>query len=368
MPEIPINPSHDELITSLADNGMTLTFILTFWDKEYVAQGGVLPSPRFKTEEEIQRYLDFVRYMVRHLRDRVEYFEIWNEPNGLDSIQSIDVDDYINLVARTVPVIREEYPEAKIVVGGVSDIRPQDTYDYFTGIIESDDIMPIVDVVSWHGMYGVSPEYDYYREYYYTYPSMVAEIRETAASHGFSGELVSDELNWATHATPCHCRERNIETLYSETGAAKYFARGILMNLGLDLSVSHFYVVPGAHPQLIIDTLRNMSTIMAGAQATELAVSVQSEATDIVTYTFSMSNGDLLVALWRDGVATDVDLGTEATVTVAGLSAQTTTAIDAVYGFESELITDSADGDLVIRGLLVRDSPLVLRFSGVSSP
>lgn len=365
-PEIPIRADHDAFITSLADSGITLTYVLTFWDKEYVAEGGVIPSPRFKTEDEINRYLEFVRYMVRELKDRVVYFEIWNEPNSSNSIQSIDVEDYINLVVRTVPVIRDEYPEAKIIVGGVGDIRVEQEFEYFARIIGSDKIMPIVDVVSWHGMYDTSPQYDYHRHYYYDYPAIVARIKETARSHGFTGEFVSDELSWRT--TPCYCRHEGLETLYSETEAAKYYARGILMNLGLDLFVSQFYVVPGAQPLLIVNTIRNLSTVMAGFVPTDLSVRIESEATGIVSYAFSNQTGDVLLALWNDGVAADVDLGVNSTVIVPGLSIQETIAIDVLYGFEQQVITDNEDGDLVIRDLRVNDYPIVLRFKGASSP
>ncbi len=362
-PENSIDPSHDEIITSLADNGITITYVLTFWDKEYVAQGGDLLYPRFKTEEEIQRYLDYVRFIVHHLNDRVEYYEIWNEPNIENTIQWIEVEDYINLVKRVVPIIRQEYPQAKIVVGGVSYIREQYVYDYLLGILKSDDIMPLVDVVSWHGMYGTSPEYDLHRQYYYDYPSIVTEIKETALAHGFSGEFVSDELSWLTPATPAYP-----ETYYSETKCAKYYARGIIMHLGMDVLVSQFYAVHNEHPILIVNTIKNLTTSMAGAEPTNLTIEIQSEATNITSYSFSLPNGDKLVALWTNGVATDVDLGVKTTLIFSGLLAQETTAIDVVYGYEKQLITNNEEGNLIIRNLLVKDYPIILRFTGTSSP
>jgi len=48
--------------------------------------------------------------------------------------------------------------------------------------------------------------------------------------------------------------------------------------------------------------------------------------------------------------------------------AQTVTATDVLSGLEQEMLTDTEDGDLVIRGLLVKDCPIVLRFSGIPSP
>ncbi len=363
-PESSITPEHDDFITSLADNGIIITYVLSFWDKEYVAQGGDIPYPRFKTEVEIQRYLDYVRFIVRHFKDRVEYYEIFNEPNieGLP-LQYIEQEDYINLVKRTVPVIRQEYPEAKIVVGGVSYIREEDVYDYLLGIIKSDDIMPLVDVVSWHGMVGTSPEYDFHRQYYYDYPSIVREIKETAFAHGFSGEFVSDELNWMLPATPAYP-----ETYCSEAICAKYYARGIIMNRGMDVIVSQFYAVPDAHPLQIVHTIQNLATIMSGAEPTDLPVEMQSEATNLTSYGFTLSNGDNLLAIWNDGVAVDYDPGISSTVIIPGFAGWNATGVDVVNGIEQELIASSENGDLVIRDFLLKDFPIIIRFTDTSSP
>jgi hypothetical protein len=288
----------------------------------------------------------------------VEYFEIWNEPNLENIIQSIELEDYINLIKRTVPVIRQEYPEAKIVVGGVSYIREQSVFDYLLGILKSDDIMPLVDGVSWHGMYGTSPEYEFHRQYYYDYPSIVEEIKETAIAHGFRGEYISDELSWLTPATPAYP-----ETYYSETICAKYYARGIIMHLGMDVIVSQFYAVPGEHPLTIVHTLQNLSTIIAGTESKDLPIEIQSEGTKLVNYTFSLPDGDHLIAFWEDGVAVDVDPGIPATLTIPNFIAEKVTGIDVLRGFEQELITSTENGNLVIHDLLVKDYPLILRLS-----
>jgi parallel beta-helix repeat protein len=357
-PENTIEPSHDEFITTLAENGIRIMFHLSFWDKEYVAQGGDIHYPRFKAEDEILRYLDFVRFMVHHLKDRVEYFEIWNEPNLENTIQWIEVEDYINLVKRAVPVIRQEYPEAKIVVGGVTYIREQYAYDYLLSILKSDDIMPLVDVISWGGMFMTSPEYDFHKQYYYNIPSIVQEIKDTASAHGFEGEYVDNALNWSTPATPGYP-----ETYCSERKCAKYYARGIIMHLGMDVMVSQFYAVPNEQPYLIVDTIRNLSTIMAGTESTELNFEIQSDATYIKSYAFSLPNGDNLIAVWDDGAAVDYNPGMSSTLVLPSYAGQKATGIDVLNGFEQELITSAENGNLVIHDLLVKDYPLILRLS-----
>ena len=85
------------------------------------------------------------------------------------------------------------------------------------------------------------------------------------------------------------------------------------------------------------------------------------------SYTFSLSNGDRLIALWIDGVGVDSDPGTPATVTVEGLTASEVTGIDVLYGYQQEIVTQMEDGNLVIHDMLVRDYPILLRLSGVKS-
>ena len=82
-----------------------------------------------------------------------------------------------------------------------------------------------------------------------------------------------------------------------------------------------------------------------------------------MSYSFSLTNGDKLLALWTDGVAVDDDPGINATLTFPGFSAQKVTGIDVLNGFEQELVTSMEDGNLVIPNLLVKDYPTILRLT-----
>jgi hypothetical protein len=332
----------------MADNGLTITYVLTFWDKETYPNGEGAPCARFKTEGEIEHYLDFVQFTVSHFKDRVQYFEIWNEPDiPRYCPKYIEPADYINLVKRTVPVIRQEYPEAKITVGGVSNTKFSNAYNYLFDILES-DIMPLVDVIAWHPMYGTSPAYDLYRDYYYNYPAFVQDIKDTAAAHGFEGEFQADEIGWATPENAI----ADQPWVYTPTVAAKYFGRGILMHLGMDVGV-------GVPDDNIV--VRILSTVMAGAEPVSLEVEMQTTVANAVSYAFALPNGEYLVAIWTDGEAVEYDPGISTTVIFPGLGNRMVTGLDILYGFEQEVIVDDEDGDLVIRDLLIKDYPLILR-------
>jgi hypothetical protein len=134
--------------------------------------------------------------------------------------------------------------------------------------------------------------------------------------------------------------------------AAKYFGRGIFMHLGMDVTVG----VGGGN-----NVVRNLCTVMAGAEAAKLPVEIQTTLTNTVSYTFSLPNGDRLVALWANGVAAEYDAGVTATLTFPDLSDAEVRGIDVLYGFEQQVVTSEQDGNLVIRSLLVKDYPIVLR-------
>jgi hypothetical protein len=359
VPEFEIRPEWDAMITRLADNGFKMKCYLMFWDKVTYPGGEGVPCHRFKTEGEIERYLEYVRFIVNHFKDRIEYYEMWNEPDIPTRCPgSIEPADYINLVKRTVPVIREEYPQAKISVGAVSGLSERHAEGYPTAkeylytLLQS-DIMTLVDVVSWHPFYGESPEHDEVREYYYAYPSIAQTIKDTATAHGFDGEFQVDELTW----WPPHPYGDDDPLVVSRTAAAKYASRSIVMHLGMDITAN---TNSGAG-----NTLPNLCTVMAGALPTSVPVQIQTSATNIVSYTFSLPDDAYLVTLWTDGIAAEYDPGIPATLTVPGLLDHSVMAIDVLHGFEQPLMAHKEDGNLVIRDLLVKDYPTLLRVSPI---
>jgi parallel beta-helix repeat protein len=354
-PEFSIHPTWDDVFTRMADNGLVTTYMLNFWDKATYPDGVGEPCPRFKTEGEIERYLEFVRFIVGHFKGRVPMYEIWNEPDNMDCPQGIEVEDYVNLVKRVVPVIRQEYPEAKIVVGSTSGLIDPASKAYLFHILES-EIMPLVDMVAWHPFYSDSPQYS--PEYYWAYPSLVQEIKSTASAHGFEGEYEADELEFRTpeNAPP------DFPRTHSSTVAAKYHGRGILMHLGMDVTatVGSYDEIPA-----VLNVIRYLCTLMAGAQPQTIPVQIQTTVTNTVTYTFSSPNDAYLVALWTDGIALEYDPGIPATVTLAGFVDHKVTAIDVLHGFEQPLLASEEDGNLVIRDVLVKDYPILLRVSPI---
>jgi hypothetical protein len=355
-PELSIPPEMDNYVTELVSHDITVEYMLTFWDKANHPNGWEVRS-RFKTEEEISRYLEYVRFIISHFKGRVHYYELWNEPNNKVPLQYIEPDDYINLARRTIPVIHDVDPTAKVVFGAVLSPDSPANREYLFKLLNS-DVMPTVDAFSWHPFHDQTPTSGQYPDYYAKYPSILAEIINTARQNGFTGEFYADEIGY--RGTGCDwCNP--YDASFSDIVAAKYAARGIVLHLGNGV----FTGTSGLSSlrPTYNNTMRNIANVFAGPQAEEFAVRVQTTSNNFKVFTFAGTDGSKLIALWTDGVAVDDDPGIPSIITIPGFAGWKATGIDVLNGIEQGLITRDENGDLVIGDFLLKDSPVIIRMS-----
>jgi len=357
-----VTVGQEHLVAGLRQNGIQICYVLEYWDESMLrgAQEEGTSYSRFRTEDEVQQYIDYVRYLVHTLRGQVAYYGILNEPDVQCAWSWVRLDDYIHLVESTIPVIREEDPAAKIVIGATSNSVYDRPREYLFGILSSSAVGD-ADAISFHPMYGASPAYALYRDYYYSYPTFVEEVRRVAASHGYQGELIAEEMDWRTalNVTP------DESWIYSDVTAAKYYARGMIINLGMDLRVGVagddlFQIAP------VVAVTSNTCTIMAGHEAIDMPVDIDIDYEPAAYCAFRYPNGDRMLAVWTDGVAQDNDPGVPAVITFPGLTAATVTGIDVLHGFEQELVFEADGEDTIIRNLLVKDYPIFIRLGDVT--
>jgi len=383
--EFIIDPEQDKLMTDLVNNDITIIYNLVYYEPVEIdtpfdwmnLEPYSIKDPnkegRFRTEEEIQRYLDYVSFLVRQFKDRIKYYQILNEINNGIIGQYIRSEDYINLVKRVIPVIRDECPDAKILVGSVLGLPNElgcipsepTTYEYLFDILNS-DIMPLVDGITFHPSPELSPEYDaacytgvqcddISEGYYEYYQETIQEIKDVATFNGFKGEYITEGPTFNTYTLPP-------QTLYySDLIAAKYNSRSVIMHLNKNVTV----ILPSGGPSIIQlkRATQNLCNIMEGANPLSLQIEIQSDAKNIKSCSFSLPDGDTLIALWTDGVAAEEDPGVRANLTCQGLTVHDVVGIDVLVGFQQSILTSNGNEDLVIQNLIVRDYPLILRLT-----
>ena len=312
IPEYEIPSDFDAFIDHLGANGVMVNYILHYWDKAGHANGVELAEPRFATDNEVHAYLDYVQFIVRHFRGRIPYYTIWSEPDNCSppAIKCIRPTDYIELARRTIPVIREEDPEAKVVVAPVVLYFAR---DYLFTVLRS-DVVSQFDVISWHPLYDVAPDVPFFGNYYYDYPSIAQSIKETASANGFKGEYWGTEITWRVEGVS-PVPEGQPWAGHTHIQSAKYWARGIVMELGMDLGVGLGGL--GANLPAAYRTVRNVDTAMAGARPIALAAKVDTKAERVMSYGFALPDGSRLVAIWTDVAAADEFAGVPATLTIS---------------------------------------------------
>lgn len=341
----------DRTISEYTNEGVEIVLVL--------ASGSGIPFTEgiFQSEEEVQKYLEYVSFVVSHFKGRIHSYEIWNEPGH------ILPEDYADLVEKTVPVIRDADEEAKIIIGAIQGNwdngypgygayqRFSVDIQYLNAVLES-GVVENVDGISWHPLYDNLPSDPYYQDY----PQLFEGIKEKAARQGFTGEFFADEILWTTVDEP----NWDNGPPSSPFIAAKYYTRAITEHrgLGINVTVNTFFQVPFVEP------IHNLNDILAGAEPAEIPLSISpSQNAPVRHYGFVLPDGSHLVALWTNGVADEEAPGLGVTLRIAGTSAGRVFGIDVLHGFEQELVFENVSGDLVIDDLLVKDYPTVLRLT-----
>jgi len=307
-----------------------------------------------------------VRYMVRHFKDRVRYFEIWNEWNVPVPAEKADEHrrHYVRLAIPTARAIREEYPEARIVMGSTSGLDIDLLEDW------ARELKGLVDVIGFHPYYNADPKE--IREY----PGLIASLKERLAKLGFQVELMATEWSWFA-PYPAAARDPR---RFTELEKAKIAARFATVNVALgipcfwnetfqtqmtsrDVSLlrNTFSADPisPTQPQPVYYALRTLSTALEDVKPARVEVRFTPGHDDLEWYALERGDGDLLVALWLAGEAVD-DASREHVVDlrVPGLRPAAAHAIDALNGTRHELGFDRESG--AVEGIHVRDWPVII--------
>ncbi len=349
-----------DLFRQMQALGIKARYSLSFWDMAYRQNGGAITNDRLSTEEEMERYLAYIRMVVTRLKGLVDGYELWNEPDAnYDFYQRMTPEDYISVVRRAIPLIREIDPLAKIVLVSTSSYTDENTPEYSMTILQS-DVIALADAISLHTVNNdASPVFR--SEYYYGYDAMWKNIKQIAEANGFHGEYIADELNYRS--------DYSLNALQPEWGdyhpyepeiAAKYIGRMIAINLGLDISVGTSGTNAVARP-FEGNMIRNMAYLFDGLRAHSFPLSVKSESSLIRYYTFVDRDGNKYLAIWDDGEARVVSDRFASSITVQDTAAISALAMDPFYSTMQEISFANDAHGVSLDKIDVIDFPVIYR-------
>ena len=229
----------DSVVDALRKIGVQPWFNLGYGNRLYTPDAAdataVGWAPVFSPEAR-EAWARYTRAIAQHYRDRVQHWEIWNEPNIKSFWQprNPSPDDYVELVKLTAPIITQRVPNAVIVAGAFSRMPTE----YLQRCLEL-GLGDYVHKVSYHP-YRAIPEGECTKSLT-AYEREVAQWRELLRKHKPGLELWQGE-----NGAPSQDGTAGALSQYhwTETRQAKWVTRRILSDLRLKLELtSYFHMV-----------------------------------------------------------------------------------------------------------------------------
>ena len=163
------------------------------WDRvvDELVVAGIEPLPvvcGWPYDRANKAFLDFVRTTARRYRGKIKNWEIWNEENSEQFWQNVSARDYLDLLAKTRTVIREEIPDARIVLGGLAGV----SVDYVRELyrLGAKDLFDVMNVHPY--CFPYSPD-----------ETLAKELRALKAAMREFGDadkpIWMTEIGWPTH-------------------------------------------------------------------------------------------------------------------------------------------------------------------------
>jgi hypothetical protein len=397
--KLEIDPEADAAVTHAVENGIDIILSLGFGNRLYSQERPSRQLPQLwewyyenppppTTPKALQGWANYVRFMCRHFKDRVKVFEVWNEWNvDLYWGRTASLQDYLAVARTAIPIIREECPTAKVMLGstagfchGIADWSLErlteeagEKPSLLSGVRE---LAREVDLIGWHPFYQTSPT----TPEALNYRADVMAFKAWATRQGFNGECACTEYNWgAGYPAPAEpfwwgkfvCSEvekakyvARLTMLHAALGVGSFFCEvwaNASYSLDLGLLRRTFSADPIAplQPQPAYYVMRNLSTALDGLKPEEFSVRFEEDSREIELCTLSRP-GEKVIALWRKGKAVDECPGLPMRLVVAG-SFQAGSGYDAMNGVEQELRLVHANGETVLEEILLKDYPIILR-------
>lgn len=183
--EIKIRDKDLDYIKRVDKAGINQLLLLSYGNDNYEGIEADTVFPKQDNETYYNGYLDYVRYTVSQVKDYVDAYEIWNEPNikGFNYNLLANGTDYAKLYLDAKAIIDELDPTAMVVCGAITGTDDADT-DFGKAIFDyvktKGDVNSLIDAFSIHLYTQLSDE---------TYAKGLSEWEGIFDSYGYTGQV-----------------------------------------------------------------------------------------------------------------------------------------------------------------------------------
>lgn len=220
----------DSIVNDALSQGVQPWLELSYGNPIYEGGGDAALAGGLPTSPEALTAWDaWVATMVKHFKNRVHEWEIWNEP---DLGKKFVAKDYAVFYVRTAKTVRKEQPSAKLIGLALCCSGWAQYTQTFVDYLKAVDQLGLLNVVTLHG-YKLMPEE--------TYP-MVEEVKKIVLA------AKPDVAFWqGENGAPSVKKGETIGALreydWSELTQAKWDLRRMFGDMGADMEVTNLFTL-----------------------------------------------------------------------------------------------------------------------------
>ena len=387
-----MDPATDRAVTESVRNGVKILYTLDYGNPLYEAtrwQGN--PGPVWRhghpftgdggpsKPESIAGFVNYAKFVARHFKGRVKYYEIWNEENSWAWYgMPPDPVAFGTLLRETAKALKEIDPEIKVTTGGTAALAPvflsaslqQGGGRYLDAVAFHPYTMPYpemglgsLDIIDGKQQ-GRTPADLGFK----TWPEMISFLKKTFSPFNPRFEYRADEWNAIPDV------QDGLQFGFGELTEAKQAARFFLgctlsqvRGVWWSLANENYRVRLGIlrtgdlSRKPIFYTIRALSTLLAGARPDDsVRATASGPASELHCETLRGAGGETLVAVWSavppqdDYEAKRVTLRIESPASKAEL-------IDPLHSVVQKAVVKREGRTAVIEGALVADYPVIVR-------
>lgn len=139
----------DKVVNNLIDRGLVPWLCLSYGNEVYDDNAknivGGTACPPVHNDMQKNAWKNYVKAVAEHFKDRITYYEIWNEPEWCWT-DGAHPEDYGKMCISSIEAIKSVYPNAKIIIGALAG---QDLF-FIDTVLKTPGLAKEVDFVSFH--------------------------------------------------------------------------------------------------------------------------------------------------------------------------------------------------------------------------
>ena len=275
--------------------------------------------PPIHTAEEREGWQNYVAELVKHYRDRVTHYEVWNEPDLLSFWKcQPKAADYVDLVRLTAGPLHKEQPDAKLIGGAIAWGMTVWSLKFLEDCMKA-GLHELVDIVTYHGYKSVperhsTQEIAAFTQILNRYKSSLkywqgeAGIQSKVPADGNSGALATMKLSEDVQARML--LRRTMLELHNGCAMSSYFHMADFAHYAGDKHTYHYGLIrlEDAAPKPAYYALQSLCTLLSdsmepanGRSAAHMSLFDDTDdprATKAFTWHANFVRGDVPIHSW----------------------------------------------------------------------